>query len=110
MMCVTSGFSSSILRICTAPAPLNRIAMRTTVIQHNDRMDVYLFLTQSEINLLREASKFKSQFPSYCYSISICLLVVVVHVCGSCITIKAIHFKIMVSFFCEFEVNIVKYV
>uniref|UniRef100_A0A9J7ZUD9 Defensin, beta-like 3 n=2 Tax=Cyprinus carpio TaxID=7962 RepID=A0A9J7ZUD9_CYPCA len=54
-------------RICTAPAPLNSTAMKTTVTQHNDSMDVYLFLTQSEHYLLREASKFKSQFPSYCY-------------------------------------------
>lgn len=103
MMCVTSGFSSSILRVCAAPAPLNSTAMKTTVIQHNDRMDVYLSLTQSENYLLREASTFKSQFPSYCYSISIFfLLIVVVHVSGSCITIKANRFKITVSFFCEF--------
>lgn len=31
MMCVNSAFSSAILRICTAPAPLNSSAMKTAV-------------------------------------------------------------------------------
>jgi len=45
MMCVNSAFSSAILRIRTAPAPLNGTTMKTTVMQHNDGMDVYLYVT-----------------------------------------------------------------